>query len=175
MREFLKKLLVLFLVVPLCASGQALEHEVKAAYLFRFLAFVEWPQSSFLRPDSPIVIGVLGDEAVLEELRAIVPGRVVQGRPVAAVRLRESASLAGVHVLFVGREASAQLARLAPTRAILVVSDAERGLDQGAVVNFVRAEGRVRFEVAVDAAEQRELRISSRMLAVASNVRPGKL
>jgi hypothetical protein len=80
-----------------------------------------------------------------------------------------------VHVLFVGREASAQLARLAPTRAILVVSDAERGLDQGAVVNFVRAEGRVRFEVAVDAAEQRELRISSRMLAVASSVRPGKL
>lgn len=161
--------------MPLCAFGQALEHEVKAAYLFRFLAFVEWPQSSFLRPDSPIVIGVLGDEAVLEELRAIVPGRVVQGRPVAAVRLREDASLAGVHVLFVGREASAQLARLAPTRAILVVSDSERGLDQGAVVNFVRAEGRVRFEVAVDAAEQRELRISSRMLAVASSVRPGKL
>ncbi|MCD6042584.1 MAG: hypothetical protein K0R40_2187 [Burkholderiales bacterium] len=175
MRELFKKLVVLVLLVPLCAFGQALEHEVKAAYLFRFLAFVEWPQSSFLRPDSPIVIGVLGDEAVLEELRAIVPGRVVQGRPVAAVRLREGASLAGVHVLFVGREASAQLARLAPTRAILVVSDAERGLDQGAVVNFVRAEGRVRFEVAVDAAEQRELRISSRMLAVASSVRPGKL
>ena len=148
---------------------------MKAAYLFRFLAFVEWPQSSFLRPDSPIVIGVLGDEAVLEELRGIVPGRVVQGRPVAAARLREGASLAGVHVLFVGREASAQLARLAPMKGILVVSDSERGLDQGAVVNFVRDEGRVRFEVAVDAAERRELKISSRMLAVASSVRPGKL
>ena len=148
---------------------------MKAAYLFRFLSFVEWPPSSFLRPDSPIVIGVLGDEAVLEELRGIVPGRVVQGRPVAAARLREGASLAGVHVLFVGREASAQLARLAPTKGILVVSDSERGLDQGAVVNFVRDEGRVRFEVAVDAAERRELKISSRMLAVASSVRPGKL
>lgn len=148
---------------------------MKAAYLFRFLSFVEWPQSSFLRPDSPIVIGVLGDEAVLEELRGIVPGRVVQGRPVAAARLREGASLAGVHVLFVGREASAQLARLAPMKGILVVSDSERGLDQGAVVNFVRDEGRVRFEVAVDAAERRELKISSRMLAVASSVRPGKL
>ena len=170
---------LLAFVLPLCALGQALEHEVKAAYLFRFLAFVEWPQASFLRPDSPIVIGVLGDEEVLEELRGIVPGRVVQGRPVAAVRValdsRQGASLAGVHVLFVGREASAQLARLGPTRGILVVSDAERGLDQGAVVNFVRAEGRVRFEVAVDAAERRELRISSRMLAVASSVRPGKL
>lgn len=165
--------------MPLCAFGQALEHEVKAAYLFRFLSFVEWPQSSFLRPDSPIVVGVLGAEDVLEELRGIVSGRVVQGRPVAAVRLpldaRPGASFAGVHAIFVGREASAQLARLAPTRGVLVVSDSERGLDRGAVVNFVRSEGRVRFEVAVDAAEQRELRISSRMLAVASSVRPGKL
>ena len=178
MKVFFKNFLVLFLVVPLCAFGQALEHEVKAAYLFRFLSFVEWPQSSFARPDSPIVIGVLGGEDVLEELREIVPGRVVQGRPVAAQRIAldaRQASLAGVHVLFVGREASAQLARLGPVRGVLVVSDAERGLDQGAVVNFVRSEGRVRFEVAVDAAEQRELRISSRMLAVASNVRPGKL
>ena len=178
-RSLSKKLVLLLLLVPLCALGQALEHEVKAAYLFRFLSFVEWPPSSFLRPDSPIVIGVLGDEAVLEELRGIVPGRVVQGRPVAAVRIpldaRPGASLAGVHVLFVARAASAQLAQLAPTRGILVVSDSERGLDQGAVVNFVRAEGRLRFEVAVDAAEQRELRISSRMLAVASSVRPGKL
>jgi hypothetical protein len=171
--------LLLGFLLPLCALGQALEHQVKAAYLFRFLSFVEWPQSSFLRPDSPIVIGVLGDDEVLEELRGIVPGRIVQGRPVAAVRIpldyRQGAGLAGVHVLFVGREASAQLARLGPTRGILVVSDAERGLDQGAVVNFVRTEGRVRFEVALDAAERRELKISSRMLAVASNVRPGKL
>jgi hypothetical protein len=174
-----RKLFVLFLLVPLCASGQALEHEVKAAYLFRFLSFVEWPQSSFARPDSPIVIGVLGAEDVLEELRAIVPGRVVQGRPVAAQRVsldgRLGAALAGVHVLFVGRDSAAQLARLPSARGLLVVSDSMRGLDLGAVVNFVRSEGRVRFEVAVDAAEERELKISSRMLAVASSVRPGKL
>jgi len=148
---------------------------VKAAYLFRFLSFVEWPQASFARPDSPIVIGVAGAEDVLEELRNIVPGRVVQGRPVAAVRWREGGSLAGIHVLYVGREAAAQLDRVPATRGVLVVSDTERGLDQGAVVNFVRADGRLRFEVALDAAEARELKISSRMLAVASSVRPGKL
>lgn len=166
---------MLALAVPLLAAAQALEHEVKAAYLFRFLAFVEWPQSVFARPDTPIVIGVMGAEDVLEELRAIVPGRVVQGRPVAAVRWREGGSLAGIHLLYVGREASGSLPRLPAVRGVLVVSDTERGLDQGAVVNFVRAEGRLRFEVAVDTAERRELRISSRMLSVASNVRPGKL
>lgn len=173
-------LLVLALLLPLAALGQALEHEVKAAYLFRFLSFVEWPRTSFARPDSPIVIGVLGAEDVLEELRLIVPGRVVQGRPVAVQRVsalegRQAEIAAGVHVLFVGRQASAQLARLVPARGVLLVSDSTSGLDQGAVVNFVRSEGRVRFEVAVDAAARRELTISSRMLAVASHVRPGKL
>jgi hypothetical protein len=171
----LRKALLLLLAVPLLAAAQALEHEVKAAYLFRFLAFIEWPESAFARPDSPIVIGVMGAEDVLEELRAIVPGRVVQGRPVAAVRWREGGSLAGIHLLYVGREASGALARVPSARGVLVVSDTERGLDQGAVVNFVHAEGRLRFEVAVDTAEKRELKISSRMLAVASSVRPGKL
>lgn len=170
-----RALLLLALLLPLCAFAQALEHEVKAAYLFRFLSFVEWPASSFARPDSPIVIGVLGAEDVLDELRAIVPGRVVQGRPVAVRRVREGEGAAGLHLLFVGREASAQLARLGPTHGVLVVSDSASGLDRGAVVNFVRSEGRVRFEVAVDAAAQRELKISSRMLAVASSVRQGKL
>jgi hypothetical protein len=172
--------LVLALLWPLAAPGQALEHEVKAAYLFRFLSFVEWPATSFARPDSPIVIGVLGADDVLEELRDIVPGRVVQGRPVAVQRIatlegRQAEVAAGVHVLFIGREASGQLARLVPSRGVLVVSDSAGGLDQGAVVNFVRSEGRVRFEVAVDAATRRELKISSRMLAVASSVRQGRL
>lgn len=171
---------LLLLLAPLLALGQAFEHEVKAAYLFRFLSFIEWPQSSFARPDTPLTIGVLGGDDVLSELRAIVPGRVVQGRPISVQRLqglegRQGEALAGLHVLYVGRGASGVLPKLASAKGLLVVSDSELGLEQGAVVNFVRSEGRVRFEVAVDAAESRGLKISSRMLAVASYVRPGKL
>jgi hypothetical protein len=169
-----KLLLALVLLLPAAAPAQVLEHEVKAAYLFRFLAFIEWPAGAFATPETPIAIGVLGADDVLAELRELVPGRTVQGRAITVQRMREGESTAGLHVLFVGRAASAQLARLWPVRGLLVVSDAEAGLEQGAVVNFVRAEGRVRFEVAVDAAERRELKISSRMLAVASHVRPAR-
>jgi YfiR/HmsC-like len=171
-------LIIAFLLpayLPQGAQGQALEHEVKAAYLYRFLSFVEWPSASFARPDSPIVIGVLGADDVLEELRAIVPGRVVQGRPVAVRRVQDASGAGGAHLLYFGRGTSAQLDRLPALRGQLVVTDWSGGLDQGAVVNFVRSEGRLRFEVAVDAAARRELKISSRMLAVASSVRQGKL
>ena len=173
MRAAFTALLLLFS----CALvAQPREHEVKAAFLFKFLSFVEWPQEAM--GEGPIVIGVIGAEDVAAELQQIVPGRNAQGRVVSVRRLREAESVAGVHLLFLGRGESARLreiVRLAPTQPVLLVCDWEDALGQGAVVNFLRGDGRVRFEVALDAAERRSLRISSRMLSVAQSVKPGRL
>jgi hypothetical protein len=157
------------------ALAQPSEQEVKAAFLFKFPSFVEWPQAA-LRA-GPIVIGVAGAEDVATQLQQIAAGRTVQGRPVEVRRLREGEPVAGLHMLFLGRSQSARLAeveRQAPGQPLLIVCEWNGALENGAVVNFVRDEGRVRFEVALDAAERRGLRISSRMLAVAQNVQ-GKL
>jgi hypothetical protein len=77
-------------------------------------------------------------------------------------------------MLFVGRAAAASLPKLGAQPGVLVVSEAEGALEHGAMINFVGIDGRVRFEVAPEAAERRGLRISSRMLAVAQHVRPGR-
>ncbi|MDQ5848319.1 MAG: YfiR family protein [Pseudomonadota bacterium] len=171
----MKRLLAaLLLLVPLIAAGQALEHEIKAAFVFKFLSFVEWPAQAFARPETPISIGVLGAEEVYNELQEIVPGRVVQGRPVTVRRVREGESLNGLHVLYVGRGGAPVLAKLGQARNLLVITEWDGALDQGGIINFVHSEGRVRFEVALDTAERRGLHISSRMLAVAQNVRSAK-
>jgi uncharacterized protein DUF4154 len=171
----MKRLLAaLLLFVPLIAAGQALEHEVKAAFVFKFLSFVEWPAQTFARPETPITIGVLGAEEVYTELHEIVQGRVVQGRPVTVRRVREGESLNGLHVLYVGRGGALALAKLGQPRSLLTITEWDGALDQGSIINFVRSEGRVRFEVALDTAERRGLHISSRMLAVAQNVRSAK-
>lgn len=167
-------LAALLLFVPLIAAGQALEHEIKAAFVFKFLSFVEWPAQAFARPETPIAIGVLGAEEVYNELQEIVPGRVVQGRPVTVRRVREGESVNGLHVLYVGGGGGEALARLGQPLSLLTITEWDGALDQGSIINFVRSEGRVRFEVALDTAERRGLRISSRMLAVAQNVRSAK-
>jgi uncharacterized protein DUF4154 len=167
-------LAALLLFVPLIAAGQALEHEIKAAFVFKFLSFVEWPAQAFARPETPIAIGVLGAEEVYNELQEIVSGRVVQGRPVTVRRVREGEALNGLHVLYVGRGGATVLAKPGQPRSLLVITEWDGALDQGSIINFVRSEGRVRFEVALDTAERRGLRISSRMLAVAQNVRAAK-
>lgn len=165
--------LCLLLACP--AAAQPLEHEVKAAFLFRFLPYVEWPQQSFEAPGAPLTIGVLGAPHIEDELRHIIPGRTVHGRPVVLRQLKEGESARGLHVLFVGRAASERVravTRLAPWQPLLVVSESPGALEQGAVVNFLVADGRVGFEIALDEAERRALRISSRMLGVAVRVRP---
>jgi len=154
----------------LSAGAQtAQEHEVKAAFLFRFLSFMEWPQAS----SAPIVIGLVGADEIAAELERLVPGRTAQGRPVAVRRLKPGESPAGVHVVMVGRGEAERIAPLARQGAF-VVGESEGALDRGAAINFLVDEGKVRFEVSLPAAERSKVRISSRMLAVAHNVRGAK-
>jgi len=157
------------------AAAQPQEHEVKAAFLFKFLSFIEWPAQSFARANAPLVIGVLGADDVHFALQEIVPGRSAHGRPLEVRKLKDGERTAGVHLLFVGRAAASALPKLPAQPGLLVVSEADGALEQGAMINFLRVDGRVRFEVAPDAAERRGLRISSRMLAVAQHVKPGRL
>jgi uncharacterized protein DUF4154 len=153
-----------------------LEHRVKAAFLYKFAGYVDWPTASFARPDTPVTIAVLGAEPVAEELVQAVAGRTVDGRPVMVKRLKPGESLAGVHILFIGKAESARLGQLAQTaqpRAILTVTESDGALAQGSIINFVMADRRVRFEISLDAAEKSGLKLSSRLLAVAQQVRTG--
>jgi hypothetical protein len=154
-------------------EASQLETRVKAAFLYKFAGYVEWPAGTLNRRDSPIVFGVVGADELAAELTQLTDGRNVEGHPVSVRRVRDGAGLGGVHVLFIGRSESgtfAQLARSVP-KGTLLVTEAEGALEHGSVINFVVSDGRVRFEVALDAAERRGLRLSSRMLAVASAVR----
>jgi hypothetical protein len=156
------------------AQAQASESELKAAYLYRFLSFIEWPPQRFASREAPIVIAVVAAPELADELQAAVRGRTAQERAIVVRPLGPGESPRGAHVLFVGDAAAGRLAALsaAADRATLVVGDGESALDRGAIIAFVEDQGRLRFMVALDAAERAGLRISSRMLAVASEVRP---
>lgn len=156
------------------AVGQALPtraSSVKAAFLYKFPAFVEWPASTFQRPDDALVIGVSGNDAVADDLEQVVAGRLIDGRPVLVRRLRDGEGAAGLHVLLAGgRESRAREAIAATPGPVLVVTDQATGLRLGSVINLVVEDGRVRFAASLPAAEARGLRLSARLLAVAQTV-----
>ena len=149
----------------------ASEHAIKAAFLFKFAGYVEWPTRA-PPTDEPFVIGTLGADEVASELARMLPGRTIEGRPVVVRMVREGEPLRGLNVLFIGRrEANARAAiRSAQQQGVLTVTETD--LETGAAINFVMSESRVGFEVSLDAAERGGHRISSRMLAVARRVAP---
>ena len=154
------------------AANEA-EYQVKAAFLYKFLTFVEWPAAVFRRGDTPIVIGVLGAEPLAEELSRVVVSRTVNGRTVSVRRFRVGDSVEDLHVLFVGRAQGPRIPSIvtaAAGQALLVVTESDDGLSSGSIINFLVVDDKVRFDVALYRAEQAGLRISARLLSVARKV-----
>jgi hypothetical protein len=165
----------LMFALPAFAQSEARPSEVqiKAAFLYKFGEFVQWPPAAFGRAGAPFTIGVLGAEELASVLEQLVVDRTVQGRPIVVRRLRRGESLAGLHVLFIGQAETPRLAEtLAAARSysVLTVTEAENALASGAMINFVADDSRVRFDVALPSAERGQLKISSRLLAVARRV-----
>jgi hypothetical protein len=167
--------LILALWLFACAQpAQAdarLEVQVKAAYLVKFAGFVDWPASAFPRPDSPLLIGVAGNDALAAQLEQVATRRSVGGHPLAVRRLQRGDAPAGLHMLYGAGPDGAALLAGAHGLPLLTVSDAADGAaDAVGMIRFVVAEERLRFEVALGQVAPSRLRISARLLAAALRV-----
>jgi hypothetical protein len=144
---------------------------VKAAYLFRFASYVEWPPS--MKSEANFIIGVYGAEDVAVHLEHLVQGMSVQGRQPKVRRVRTIEDLGGVHILYVGANvfrSSRPLRQRAIEMPILLVTDHRDGFDGGGVINFIEVNRNLRFEISLDAAERSGLKIDSALLSVAARV-----
>lgn len=154
-----------------------LERSVKAAFLYKFAGYVRWPPDLFPTPDTPVRIGVLGEDQLADDLRDLVAGRTIEGRGISVYKVLDIDPAAGLHILFIGREETGrleELAGVANTRSILVVSESgDDALARGSAINFILNDGRVRFEISLPSAERSGLELSSRLLTVAQSVETG--
>jgi len=143
------------------------EYAVKAAFLFNFTKFVEWPAAAFADDSAPLVIGILGDDPFGPALDEIVQGETVQKRTVVVRRKLQLADLKGCQVLFVSKTEHARLARIVADlgeASVLTVGDMEGFARHGGVINFYLEENKVRFEINPDAARSKGLKLSSQLL-----------
>jgi hypothetical protein len=155
----------------LAQSAQFSIEAVKAAYLFRFASYVEWPGAA--RAGERFVIGIAGAEDVAVHLQRLTSGMAVDGRPVAVRRVSRLADIDGLHIFYVGSEVFSRT-RLLRSRAaalpILLVTDHEHGLEGGGVINFLELDRNLKFEISLNAADRSGLKINSALLSVAARV-----
>jgi len=170
---------MLFVVVLRAQPGEPqpryskLEAKVKAAYLLNFTRYVEWPKTAFSNGTAPVVIAVLGEDPLGEVLDSTVRGRTSSGRPIVVRRLGKPEEASSCHLVFISGEEEVHLGEYLRPLArlpVLTVGESEEFFEQGGGIRFVLIDGSVRFQVNLRATQEAGLRISSRMLALATDV-----
>jgi len=145
-----------FAASPASSEPNTTEYQVKAAFLFNFLKFVDWPGVQ----EGPWIIGVVASNSFAGILEETVRGKTVKGSPVVVKRLPNVAAARGCHIVFVPMPVPA----FAPPPGVLTVGDDPHFLNAGGIVGFYLEDGKVRFEIQPDTAKAAGLRVSSQLL-----------
>jgi uncharacterized protein DUF4154 len=156
------------------------EYDLKAAFLFNFAKFIDWPATSFTKPHSPFTICVLGRDPFGHALDDSLQGKMIRDQPLVVRRLNDKTETRGCQVLFVSSSESGHLAdilEIVRGSNVLVVGETPGFAAAGGVIEFTLEDNRVRFTINTDAANRAGLTVSSKLLALAKVVhdgRPGK-
>ncbi|MBI3849399.1 MAG: YfiR family protein [Verrucomicrobia bacterium] len=172
---------LLFLLVLLAPEGMEClaqtpaptEYQVKAAFLYNFAKFVEWPSVSAASNDAPFVVGVLGRNPFGADLDQILKDKIVNRRPVKIKQCETAQAARNCQILFIGATEETRLPQIFEAlkgAAVLTVSDIRRFADRGGMICFVMEENKVRFEINKSNAQQAGLTVSAQLLKLAKVV-----
>ena len=149
------------------------EDQVKAAYLYNFAKFVEWPTEEFSSPDAPMQFCVLDDRPIESGLNQLTKDKKIEGHPLSVATVQNAEAARDCHIVFISSTQAASVRRIIDTlhdKRALTVGETQGFLDSGGMINFVMENDHVRFEVNHRAAVKAGLHISSRLLVVAKRV-----
>jgi hypothetical protein len=158
------------------ASAASSEYLIKAGFIYNFAQLVQWPSAAFSQADSPIVIGILGNDPFGTSIDRVVENKKLDGRSLVIKRLRWSKDLKDLtecNILFIGsseKEHIADVINMVKWLPILTIGETTGFAARGGIINLTLEDNKVRFEVNIGAAKQANLNISSRLLALAKIV-----
>jgi len=149
------------------------EYDLKAAFLFNFAQFVEWPPEAFPEASTPFVICVLGDDPFGKSLDEIVANEAIRNRKIVVQRHRDVQEISICHILYVGASETPRVSHILPAlleRHILTVGETDFFTTHSGIIQFRLSENRLRLRINVEAARMAKLSISSQLLRQAEIV-----
>jgi hypothetical protein len=163
--------------LKLAAQPVTKEYQVKAVFLYNFSQFVEWPTNAFPEAQTPLVIGVLGENPFGNYLEETVRGEAVNKHPLVIQHYRQAEDIKACHILFISQSKMGRLDQILASlkgRNILTVGDAEGFSLRGGMIRFITEKNKIRLRINLEAAKAASLTISSKLLRPAEIVAPGK-
>lgn len=147
------------------------EYEVKAAFLYNFTKFVEWPDEAFSSAASPLRIGVLGEDPFDSLLEETMANKTAGGRRVEFERSQDAAALKDCHMVFISRSEQGRIEEILEVfedASVLTVGDTEGFAHHGVVINLIEEKHKIGFEINLPKAREANLKLSSRLLELAT-------
>ena len=163
-------LVLLFCDAHRSDAQSATPREVKAAFMYNFARFTEWPTDAFVSESAELVIGVAGDEALRRRVDNVIRGKFAGIRALKTRHVKDPNDMASIQMLYIGGTAASRVEEFVQALhgvPVLTVSEVDGFVDKGGMINFLIANNRLRFEIGWDATEQSRLKVSSRVLTLA--------
>lgn len=145
------------------------EYEVKAAFLFNFISFVEWPASVFPDADSPFNIGILGTDPFGQSLAQIIKGEKFKGRPLVIVRSQDIGALLACQIVFIPSSEMRDLRQIlkqVEKKPILTVGEKKGFASHGGIINFCIRDEQIKLEINPKVARSAGLKIAAQLLSL---------
>lgn len=149
---------------------QPTEYQIKAAFIFNFAKFVEWPAAAFEKASSPIIVGVIGENPFQDALEKTIKSKTVDEHPVIIMQFRAATDATNCHILFISSSEKARLPQILKQlkgRSVLTVGEMPGFTEAGGMINFVLEGTKIRFQINNDTANSVGLKISSKLLRLA--------
>jgi hypothetical protein len=155
----------------LCGSDEpSQEYKLKAAFIYNFARFIEWPASAFSRGDLPFVIGVVGTDPFDGALEQAVAGKLIGSRPVVVKYFTTADDIGSCQILFVAtndEDAQTKILQKVLNQPVLTLGESETFNTDGGCLRFFVENSKMRFEINTDATDRAKLKISSKLLKLA--------
>jgi hypothetical protein len=162
-------LMALFVGERAQAQSPSGEAQIKAAFVYNFLKFVDWPADAFPGPQDPFVVGIVGEGDTADATERFLGAKQVGVRAIVVRRLKWDQSFAGVHAVFIAERDAKRLRRVLEAAAAvsaLSIGEGEDFAERGGMIGLLIDDRKVRFDIDTDAAQAAGLRVSSKLLAL---------
>ena len=149
---------------------QPTEYQIKAAFLFNFAKFVQWPPQAFADANSPMIIGVLGQNPFHEDLARTIRNKTIDDHPLVIKEFNSLVEVTNCHILFISTSEKRRLPQIFEGlngANVLTVGETERFTESGGIINFVLEGTKIRFQINESAAKAAGLKLSSKLLSLA--------
>ena len=159
-------------VIPECAAQDAApsEYQIKAAFLFNFAKFIQWPPEVFATTNSPLVIGVLGQNVFGDNLERTINNKTINNRPLECKQFRSVIEATNCQILFISASEKDRFPKIMDAlrgTSVLTVSETDQFIEAGGMINFVIEANKIHFQINDEAAKKSGLTISSKLLSLA--------